>query len=84
MEDSFSSDSWEGWFLEDSSELPIYCAAYFYYCYISATSDHEPLDSGGWDPCSKWWPGGSLDADASGERTHRVDDFRGFQVLGAA
>lgn len=27
------------------------CALYFYYYYICSTSDHEALDSGGWQPC---------------------------------
>ena len=26
----------------------IYCALYFYYYYISSTSDHQALDAGGW------------------------------------
>ena len=28
----------------------IYCALYSYYYYISSTSDHKALDSGGWGP----------------------------------
>ena len=28
----------------------IYCVLYFYYYYISSTSDHQALDPGGWDP----------------------------------
>ena len=28
----------------------IYCALYFYYYYISFTSDHQALDPGGWGP----------------------------------
>ena len=28
----------------------IYCALYFYYYYISSTSDHQALDPGGWGP----------------------------------
>ena len=30
----------------------IYCALYFYYYYISSTSDHQALDLRGWGPCS--------------------------------
>ena len=30
----------------------VYCALYFYYYYISCTSDHRALDPGGWRP----WP----------------------------
>ena len=30
----------------------VYCALYFYYYYISCTSDHWALDPGGWRP----WP----------------------------
>ena len=46
-------------------------------------SDHQVLDPRGWDPCSKWWPAGTLGADASGEKMHRVGDLQGFQVLRA-
>ena len=28
----------------------IYCALYFYYYYVSSTSDHQALDPGGWGP----------------------------------
>ena len=28
----------------------IYCALYFYYCYISSTSNHQTLDPRGWGP----------------------------------
>ena len=28
----------------------IYCVLYFYYHYISSTSDHQELDPGGWGP----------------------------------
>ena len=28
----------------------IYCALYFYYYYITCTSGHQALDSGGWGP----------------------------------
>ena len=28
----------------------IYCALYFYYYYISSTSDHQALDPRGWGP----------------------------------
>ena len=30
----------------------IYCTLYFYYYYISSTSDHQALDPGGWGPWS--------------------------------
>ena len=30
----------------------IYCALYFYYYYISSTSDHQALDPGAWGPLS--------------------------------
>ena len=28
----------------------IHCVLYFYYYYISSTSDHQTLDTGGWGP----------------------------------
>ena len=28
----------------------VYCALYFYYYYISSTSDHQALDPRGWGP----------------------------------
>ena len=28
----------------------IYCVLYFYYYYMSYTSDHQALDPGGWGP----------------------------------
>ena len=28
----------------------IHCALYFYYYYISCSSDHQALDPGGWGP----------------------------------
>ena len=31
----------------------IYCALYFYYYYISSTSDHQALDPRGWGPLSR-------------------------------
>ena len=31
-------------------ERYIYCALYFYYDYISCTSDHQALDPRGWGP----------------------------------
>ena len=38
----------------DGSEVTqghyIYCALYFYYSYISSTSDHQALDPGAWGP----------------------------------
>ena len=39
----------EGWFQDDSSTLHL-CALYFYYCYISSTSDHQALDPRVWGP----------------------------------
>jgi len=30
-----------------------YCALYFYYYYISPSSDHQVLDARGWGPCSR-------------------------------
>ena len=33
--------------------LYMYRALYLCYYYISSTSDHQALDPGGWDPCSK-------------------------------
>ena len=38
-----------GWFQDDSSALHLLCA-YFYYDYISSTSDHQALDLGVGDP----------------------------------
>ena len=31
----------------------IFCALYFYYCYMSSTSDQQVLDPGGWGPLAK-------------------------------
>ena len=58
MEDSFSTDRGEG---EDGLGMIqthyIYCILYFYYHYISSTSDHQASDPEGWGPLSygtKW------------------------------
>ena len=32
----------------------IYCALYFYHCYVSSTSDRQALDPGGWEPLLYW------------------------------
>ena len=52
MEDNFSMD--QGW--KDASGMIqvhySYCALYFYYYYISLTSDHQALDPKGWGPLS--------------------------------
>ena len=32
----------------------LYCALYFYYYYISSTSDHQALDPGGWGPLGEY------------------------------
>ena len=42
-------DGTGGWFGDDSS-IYIHCALYFYYYYISSTSDLQALDPGGWGP----------------------------------
>ena len=55
MEDNFSMD--QGWG-NDFGMIQvhyIYCALYFYYYYISSTSDHQALDPGGWGPCLRAW-----------------------------
>ena len=31
----------------------IFCSLYFYYCYMSSTSDQQALDPGGWGPLAK-------------------------------
>ena len=50
MEDSFSTDL--GWGQGNGFGMiqvrDIYCALYFYYYYISSTSDRQALDPGGW------------------------------------
>ena len=52
MEDSFSwTREVSRWFGMIQVHY-IYCALYFYYYYISCTSDHRALDPGGWRP----WP----------------------------
>ena len=51
LEDNFSSD--QGWGGDGFRMLQvhyIYPALYFYDYYISSTSDHQALDSGGWGP----------------------------------
>ena len=55
MEDSFSMD--QGWGVGESGDgfrmiqvHHIYCALYFYYHYISSSSDPQALDPGGWGP----------------------------------
>lgn len=56
MEDNFSKDQGQGWGGAGADGLgmiqadDIYCAIYFYYCHISSTSDHQPLDPGDWGP----------------------------------
>ena len=52
MEDSFPTDRGWGDGFRVIQMHYIYGALYFYY-YISSTSDHQALDPGGWDPCSK-------------------------------
>ena len=65
-----------GWGLEMIQVHQIYCALYFYYYYISSTSDHQALDPGGWGtlPQSFWREHGSAKAFVSGlqncERRH--------------
>ena len=39
----------EGW-LRMIQAHDIYCSPYFYYYYISSTSDHQALDLGDWGP----------------------------------
>ena len=49
VKDSFSMDGVGGWFWK--IQVPyIYCALYFYYYYISYTSDYQALDPRGWGP----------------------------------
>ena len=51
-EDNFFMDQgWGGcgWFWDNSSTLHV-GALYFYYYYISSTSDHQALEFGGWGP----------------------------------
>ena len=47
VEESFSRGRGRGW-LGDDSGAYIYCTHYLYYYYMSATSDHQALDPGGW------------------------------------
>ena len=50
VEDNFSIDQ----VLADGFKMIqahyIYCSLYFYYYYISSTSDYQALDSQGWGP----------------------------------
>lgn len=53
MEDNFSKDQGGGGGagadgLGTTGADDNYCALYFYYCHISSTSDHQPLDPGDW------------------------------------
>ena len=48
VQDNFSIDREDG--LGMTEVYYIHCALYFYYCYISSTSDHQTLDPGGWEP----------------------------------
>ena len=50
MEDNFSMDWGQGDGFGMIQAHYIYCALYFCYYYISSTSDHQELDSGGWGP----------------------------------
>ena len=47
LEDNFSTDGVGDGFRMIQAHY-IYCASYFYYYYISHTSDHQMLDPGGW------------------------------------
>ena len=47
MKDNFSTD----WDVVGMIQVHyVYCALYFYYYYISSTSDHQALDPRGWGP----------------------------------
>ena len=50
MEDNFSMDWGHGASLGMIQAHYIYYALYFYYHYISSTSDHVSLDPRGWGP----------------------------------
>ena len=54
VEDNMSTDQWGevGNDLRTIQAHYLYCALGFYYYYISSTSDHHALDSGGWNPWS--------------------------------
>ena len=47
---NFSTDSREGNDLGIIQVHYMFCALYFYYYYISSTSDHQALDPRGWGP----------------------------------
>ena len=49
VEDDFSTD-WGGGGFGMVQAPYTYCALYFYYHYISSTSDHQASDPGGWGP----------------------------------
>ena len=56
MEDNFSTDHGKqgvGYGLRMIPTYYIYCALYFYYNYISSTSEHQALDLGGRGPSSR-------------------------------
>ena len=49
MEDNFSMDQGGGKeCFQNNLNTYIYCELYFYYYYISSTSDHQALDPRGW------------------------------------
>ena len=48
VEDSFSEDQGRGLGIIQAHYIDY--ALYLYYCYINSTSDHQALDSGGWEP----------------------------------
>ena len=50
MEDHFPRDQVEGVGFGMIQMHYIDCALYFYYYYISSTSDHWAIDLGGWGP----------------------------------
>ena len=47
MEENFPHTEVEGDDFRMIQVHYIYCALYFYYCYISSPSDHQALDPGG-------------------------------------
>ena len=52
VEDNFFTHGGMGWrWFQDHSCHYIYCALYFYYHYISSTSDHQARDPGSWVNC---------------------------------
>ena len=59
MEDNFSTDHGKqgvGYGLRMIPTYYIYCALYFYYNYISCTSDQQALDPRGWGPMAEGIP----------------------------